>query len=245
VSELDDWVAKACRDAATRIVTGDRSAPPASTRENLELFYALTALLPDPPPTEATPEPAAPRRAGAVPAPRALVPPRARARPRARAAPGAEETPPGRGRPAATVRHGGVRIPTPALVALLVALAFVTVLLLLPRPTRHAEPEFALYLVGTGAARSARGVALIGAGELTIFASGLSELEAGYRYVAWSTTDEGYERIGTLTVLGPGRARLRGRTDEDPSLIEVSIEPSSATGRPTGPMVLAGFAEDR
>ena len=225
MSELDDWVAKACRDAATRIVTGDRSAPPASTRENLELFYALTALLPDPPANDETGE----DTTGA-------------ATPGGERTPGNAARPRGRARHAAAMLQRSVRVPLPGFAALLVALAFATVLLALARPPREPEPEHAVYLAGTGAARSARGVALLGGGELTLFASGLSDLEAGYRYVAWSTTDERHERIGTLTVLGPGRARLVAAVDAEPSLIEVTIEPSAATGRPTGPLVLAGFA---
>ncbi|MFW6260669.1 MAG: hypothetical protein ACOC6J_03715 [Spirochaetota bacterium] len=132
-----------------------------------------------------------------------------------------------------------VAIPVAALVALIVALVFVATLLFLPRD--GFAPETAVYLSGTGAARAARGVALAGQERTIIFASGLSELTSGYRYVAWRVDEDGYERLGSLVTLGAGRARLRTAAAPDAEQIEVTIEQSTSTGDPKGPTVLAGF----
>lgn len=131
-----------------------------------------------------------------------------------------------------------VTLPVAALVAIIAALIFVTALLFLPRDS--FAPEDVIYLSGTGAARAARGVVLAGNDETVIFASGLSELTRGYRYVAWRVDEDVYRRVGSMIALGTGRARLRTPTVRAEQ-IEITIEPSTSTGEPEGPTVLAGF----
>lgn len=142
----------------------------------------------------------------------------------------------GRGTEARRRRRRTVAVPVVAIIA---ALLFVTALLFVPRG--GFAPQDAVYLSGTGAARAARGVVLVGRRRTIVFASGLSELTPGYRYVAWRVDDEGYERIGSMVTLGGGRARLRVELLVEAEQIEVTIEPSASTGAPDGPTVLAGF----
>jgi hypothetical protein len=216
-------------DAAKRILA-DTAEPAAdsATNEALQTFYALVQLLPQ-------------REAGGFPASNDDEPPDVAS---------AQQTPAPRlrgnrrradasGRAKARRSRRAVTVPVAALVAVLAALVFVTTLLFLPR--ERFAPETAVYLSGTGAARAARGVTLASRQQTIIFASGLSELTSGYRYVAWGVGEDGYERIGSLVTLGAGRARLRTAMALGAEQIEITIEPSTSTGGPDGPTVLAGF----
>ncbi|MFW6288716.1 MAG: hypothetical protein ACOC2Q_02945 [Spirochaetota bacterium] len=224
MSKADD---SASREAARRIIehttTDDHDS---DSRAIVELFYSLVTLLPA---TELGTEVLSRARhttvARAAPSPRGAQP---------------SPSPPDASRLSRLARLTGR--PLPAHIALALALVFTTTLLLLPRG--RFEPSAALYLRGTGAARDARGVALLGDDELLIFASGLSELERGYRYVAWNVQGGIYGRLGTMTTIGGDRARLQTLADTLPDQLEVTIEPSTATGAPSGPTVLAGFRPD-
>ena len=127
----------------------------------------------------------------------------------------------------------------------LYAAAFVTVialvLVLVLRPPDRFEPRNAIYLVPTAAAPTARGVVLVAEDELLLYASGLSALESGYRYVLWRVDSGDHRRIGSVVSLGSGRVRLRAGVGEEPSRLELTIEQVTATGPPTGPTVLAGL----
>ncbi len=114
--------------------------------------------------------------------------------------------------------------------------------LALRQPDRF-DPQGAIFLVPTAAAPTARGVVLITDDRLLLFASGLSQLESGYRYVLWRVDSGGHHRIGSVVALGSGRVRLHAGLREEPSRLEVTIERSTATGAPTGPTVLAGLRE--
>lgn len=214
-------------DAAKRILADSATADNA-TNEALQTFYALVQLLPE-------------REAGGFPAAKDHEPPD-RASAERTPAPGARRS---RGRADASgatrARRAPrtVTLPVAALVAIVAALVFVTTLLFLPRG--GFAPESAIYLSGTGAARAARGVALASRDRTVVFASGLSELTSGYRYVAWRVDEDGYERIGSMVTLGAGRARLRAAAALEAEQIEVTIEQSTSTGEPEGPTVLAGF----
>jgi hypothetical protein len=152
------------------------------------------------------------------------------------------------GRPAATRhparRRATVALPRIAVIVLLVALTFVTVLNFLPREDGFA-PRDAIYLSGTGAARTARGAVLMDGGDLLVFASGLSDLESGYRYVVWLRLEDGYERAGSPVYLGDGRIRFAGTrpgaSTSPIDQVEITIEEATNTGGPEGPVVLAGF----
>lgn len=235
--------ADAARNVARRILHGGpASSVPTDPDERalLRAFYALTLLLPGETRFDASPGTAPGESSHGAPPP---VSPTQRRTPdadpeRTGSQPGSREKKPLRRRGHA--ERSTVHLPVAAFGALLSALVFIAVLLMLPRPPGF-EPGAALYLTGTGAARDARGVALSGGGDLLLFASGLSELERGYRYVAWLVRDGEYERLGTLTTLGAGRARLATRIGEPVSHVEVSIEPAASTGGPGGPTVLAGI----
>ena len=201
----------------------------ADERPVLELFYSLVVLLP---PTEIGADVLATARSAAT----------GRPSPLRREAPEPESQPAAGERRRRRLVARSVRIPLPAFIVLALALVFTTTLLLLPRG--HFEPSAAIYLVGTGAARSARGVALLGLDELQIFTSGLSRLERGYRYVAWDVDGATYNRLGTMTSIGNDRARLRVPAESLPRQLEVTIEPSTSIGTPSGPTVLAGFLGD-
>ena len=134
-----------------------------------------------------------------------------------------------------------VAIPRFALAALLAAIVFVTVLLFIPRP--GFAPEQSIALFPTGAARDAQGTLLVGGERYLIFASGLSELEQGYRYVLWSVNEGAYTRLASLVYLGDGRVRHAGSAAA-PAHVEVTIESSTGTLEPAGPTVLVGLAED-
>jgi hypothetical protein len=131
-------------------------------------------------------------------------------------------------------------VPIAAVVAVAAAIVLLAGALLL---TRDAfEPQRAIYLTGTGAAGNAAGAVLVDADELILFASGLSRLERGYRYVAWEVRAGRHRRIGAMVALGDGRARLRVRRSREnlPDLVEITIEPSTSTDGPDGPRVLVG-----
>ena len=209
----------ACPDAAARAARAilTREHVPhsdAQARAYAQTFYSLAALLPA---SEPAGEPAPPREDathGEEPAGR----------------PAAE-----RGTRSRRVRAGLVGL------VLLVAIAAVGLaFLLLPRD--RFDPRGAIYLEPTAAAPAARGVALLADGQLLLYASGLSELERGYRYVLWSVESGAYRRIGSVVGLGTGNVRLRAGFREEPSRLELTIEPATATGNPSGPTVLAGLA---
>ncbi|MFW5689325.1 MAG: hypothetical protein ACOC1U_07125 [Spirochaetota bacterium] len=209
--------------------------PSPEARPYLEAFYALAALLPE---TELPPRLAAERMRRV--ARLAGHDPRAADEPEPTLTGTGEPPRPGRaGNVRRAGRAGTVAIPIAALVVLVVALVFVTTLLVLPR--QEFSPENALYLFGTGAGSGARGVVLSGGEVLIVFASGLERLERGYRYVGWTVSEGVYERVGSLVALGAGRLRLQTRRAGPLSHFEVTIEPATATGQPVGPTVLAGF----
>ncbi|MFW5716509.1 MAG: hypothetical protein ACOC0E_03585 [Spirochaetota bacterium] len=144
----------------------------------------------------------------------------------------------------------------PPVPVLIVATAVVTLLAAtLVIPGRSFEPEAAIYLDGTGAAADARGVVLADEDTVLVYLSGVSDLEQGYRYVAWGVDNAGARRLGTLSMVGSGRARLRldaraaGTAPEGPdrrgspllpARVEVTIESSTSAGEPEGPVVAAG-----
>lgn len=126
-----------------------------------------------------------------------------------------------------------------AAVVTIIALVFAFVL----RQPDRFEPHSAIYLVPTAASPTARGVVLVADDRLLLFASGLSQLERGYRYVLWRVDSGDHFRIGSVVSLGSGRVRLRADVHEEPSRLELTIEQSTATGAPSGPTVLAGLRE--
>ena len=79
---------------------------------------------------------------------------------------------------------------------------------------------------------------------IVIHATGLDELAAGYRYVAWDGSDEDPRAVGSLTTLGDGDARLTARYAVAPSVVVVTIEPSRSPASPAGPRILVGILDE-
>ena len=128
--------------------------------------------------------------------------------------------------------------PVVALILLLVVLVGSLVTNLVVIRGHGFRPIDAGYAIGTPAARDARGVALTDGEKLVLFATGLAELAPGYHYVAWSVVADRYVRLGRLTEMGSGNARLVVRGALFPEFLEVTIEGSARPSEPEGPAVL-------
>jgi hypothetical protein len=100
------------------------------------------------------------------------------------------------------------------------------------------RPIDAQYAVGAPAARDARGVALTDGEKFMLFATGLAELAPGYNYVVWSVESDQYLRLGRMTEIGGGKARMVVSLGILPEFVEVTIEGSSRPSEPEGPAVL-------
>jgi len=132
------------------------------------------------------------------------------------------------------------RLPTTAVIMLVVALVLSVGANILMSRTHDFRPEVAVHLAGTGSSPDARGVLLYDGRQIVMHASGLAELASGYRYVAWGSAEDLPVNLGTLTMLGSSTARLVARANLVETPVIVTIEPTGSSPGPSGPRILMG-----